>query len=156
MVVVTLPCINRSTEDYELGDPGKFEIASLHTMPRIAYAAVHVVADPVENNNPSIDAAIDWEATINYRRYVWSLGLGVAEAMDTAQRGMGVNWENSLELVKRSVDAAREFQIENGGALLACGAGTDHLEPSPDISVDDVINAYEEQCHAIELSLIHI
>ena len=99
MVVVTLPCINRSTEDYELGDPGKFEIANLHNVPRIAYAAVHVVADPLQDNNPSIDAAIDWEATINYRRYVWSLGLGVAEAMDTAQRGMGVNWENSLELV---------------------------------------------------------
>ena len=119
MAKVTLPCIDRSTEVYKLGDPGKFEIASLNTMPRIAYAAVHVVSDPVQDNNPSIDIAIDWEATINYRRYVWSLGLGVAEAMDTAQRGMGVNWQNSLELVKRSVDAARDFQIENGGASVS-------------------------------------
>ena len=150
MAKVTLPCIDRSTEVYELGDPGKFEIASLNTMPRIAYAAVHVVADPVQDNNPSIDTAIDWEATINYRRYVWSLGLGVAEAMDTAQRGMGVNWQNSLELVKRSVDAANDFQHGNGGALLACGAGTDHLNPGPNVGIDDVINAYEEQCHAIE------
>lgn len=150
MAKVTLPCIDRSTEIYKLGDPGKFEIASLDTMPRIAYAAVHVVADPVQDNNPSIDTAIDWEATINYRRYVWSLGLGVAEAMDTAQRGMGVNWQNSLELVKRSVDAANDFQHGNGGALLACGAGTDHLNPGPNVGIDDVINAYEEQCHAIE------
>jgi len=150
MAKVTLPCIDRSTEVYKLGDPGKFEIASLNTMPRIAYAAVHVVADPVQDNNPSIDTAIDWEATINYRRYVWSLGLGVAEAMDTAQRGMGVNWQNSLELVKRSVDAANDFQHGNGGALLACGAGTDHLNPGPNVGIDDVINAYEEQCHAIE------
>ena len=150
MAKVTLPCIDRSTEVYKLGDPGKFEIASLDTMPRIAYAAVHVVADPVQDNNPSIDTAIDWEATINYRRYVWSLGLGVAEAMDTAQRGMGVNWQNSLELVKRSVDAANDFQHGNGGALLACGAGTDHLNPGPNVGIDDVINAYEEQCHAIE------
>ena len=150
MAMVTLPCIDRSTEVYKLGDPGKFEIASLNTMPRIAYAAVHVVADPVQDNNPSMDTAIDWEATINYRRYVWSLGLGVAEAMDTAQRGMGVNWQNSLELVKRSVDAANDFQHGNGGALLACGAGTDHLNPGPNVGIDDVINAYEEQCHAIE------
>ena len=150
MAKVTLPCIDRSTEVYKLGDPGKFEIASLNTMPRIAYAAVHVVADPVQDNNPSIDTAIDWEATINYRRYVWSLGLGVAEAMDTAQRGMGVNWQNSLELVKRSVDAANDFQHGNGGALLACGAGTDHLNPGPNVGINDVINAYEEQCHAIE------
>ena len=150
MAKVTLPCIDRSTEVYKLGDPGKFEIASLTTMPRIAYAAVHVVADPVQDNNPSMDTAIDWEATINYRRYVWSLGLGVAEAMDTAQRGMGVNWQNSLELVKRSVDAANDFQHGNGGALLACGAGTDHLNPGPNVGIDDVINAYEEQCHAIE------
>jgi hypothetical protein len=150
MAKVTLPCIDRSTEVYKLGDPGKFEIASLNTMPRIAYAAVHVVADPVQDNNPSMDTAIDWEATINYRRYVWSLGLGVAEAMDTAQRGMGVNWQNSLELVKRSVDAANDFQHGNGGALLACGAGTDHLNPGPNVGIDDVINAYEEQCHAIE------
>ena len=81
MAKVSLPCDDGSTEDYVMGDPMKFEIASANTMPRIAYAAVHVVADPVENNNPSMDAAIDWEATINYRRYVWSLGLGVAEAI---------------------------------------------------------------------------
>ena len=150
MAKVTLPCDDGSTEDYVMGDPMKFEIASANTMPRIAYAAVHVVADPIHDGNPLTETSIDWEATVNYRRYVWSLGLGVAEAMDTAQRGMGVNWENSLELVKRSVDAARDFQKGNGRALLACGAGTDHLEPSPNISIEDVINAYEEQCHSIE------
>jgi hypothetical protein len=113
---------------------------------RIAYAAVHVVADPLADNSPWLEPAIDWDATIGFRRHVWSLGLGVAEAMDTAQRGMGVDWPTSLELIRRNLDAARDFP----GALIASGAGTDHLEASDRVSVDDVIAAYEEQCEAIE------
>jgi Protein of unknown function (DUF993) len=113
---------------------------------RIAYAAAHVVADPLAEADPWLDVAIDWERTIGYRRHLWSLGLGVAEAMDTAQRGMGLDWQGSLELIRRSLDAAKDFP----GALIACGAGTDHLEPGPDITIDAVIRAYEEQCEAIE------
>jgi hypothetical protein len=113
---------------------------------RIAYAAVHVVADPLADHDPWLTAAIDWDATIAFRRHLWSLGLGVAEAMDTAQRGMGLDWPTSLELIRRSIEAARDFP----GARLASGAGTDHLEPGPDVTIDDVIRAYEEQCAAIE------
>ena len=86
-------------------------------------------------NDPWLDAAIDWDATIAYRRHLWSLGLGVAEAMDTAQRGMGLDWPTSLELIRRSLDAAQGCP----GALIASGAGTDHLEPSPSVTIDDVI-----------------
>jgi hypothetical protein len=115
-------------------------------MNRVAYAAAHVVADPLADADPWLDAAIDWDATIAFRRHLWSLGLGVAEAMDTAQRGMGLDWPASLELIRRSLDAAKATP----GALIACGVGTDHLAPSPDITVDDVIAAYETQCEAVE------
>ena len=113
---------------------------------RIAYAAAHVVADPLAAVDPWLTPAIDWDRTIAYRRYLWSLGLGVAEAMDTAQRGMGLDWPASLELIRRSVAAAREVP----GAILACGAGTDHLAPAPGVTIDEVIRAYEEQCAAVE------
>jgi hypothetical protein len=113
---------------------------------RIAYSAAHVVADPLATVDPWLDAAVDWDATIAYRQRLWSLGLGVAEAMDTAQRGMGLDWPTSLELIKRSLDAARDVP----GALVASGCGTDHLDPAAARSVDDVIHAYEEQMAAIE------
>ena len=113
---------------------------------RIAYAAAHVVADPLADVDPWLDTAVDWERTMAFRRHLWSLGLGVAEAMDTAQRGMGMDWPKSLELIRRSIDAAKDFS----GALLGSGAGTDQLEPSASVTIDDVIRAYEEQCAAIE------
>jgi len=113
---------------------------------RIAYAAAHVVADPLADREPWLDVAVDWDATIAFRRHLWSLGLGVAEAMDTAQRGMGMDWPNSLELIRRSLDAAKHVT----GALIASGAGTDHLEPRPGVTIDEVIRAYEEQCAAVE------
>src|SRR5947199_54509 len=113
---------------------------------RIAYAAAHVVADPLADADPWLDAAIDWERTVAFRRHLWSLGLGVAEAMDTAQRGMGLDWPTSLELIRRSLDAARDCP----GALIASGCGTDHLAPDAARSVDDVVRAYEEQMEAIE------
>lgn len=113
---------------------------------RIAYSAAHVVADPLANNNPWTEPAIDWDATIAYRRYLWKMGLGVAEAMDTAQRGMGLDWLTAKELIRHSIDAAKEF----GEALLASGAGTDHLDPADARSLDDVIKAYELQVEAIE------
>jgi hypothetical protein len=92
---------------------------------RIAYSAAHVVADPRAAIDPWLQAAVDWDATIAYRQRLWSLGLGVAEAMDTAQRGMGLDWPTSLELIRRSLDAARDVP----GALIASGCGTDHLAP---------------------------
>ena len=113
---------------------------------RIAYSAAHVVADARAAGNPWLDCAIDWDATIHYRRRLWAMGLGVAEAMDTAQRGMGLDWPTSLELIRRSVDAARDMP----GARIASGCGTDQLAPDDAKSVDDVIRAYEEQMAAIE------
>ena len=113
---------------------------------RIAYSAAHVVADPLAPVDPWLQAAVDWDATIAYRRHLWSLGLGVAEAMDTAQRGMGLDWATSLELIRRSLDAARDAP----GAIVASGCGTDHLVPDDVKSVDDVIRGYEEQMAAIE------
>ncbi len=113
---------------------------------RIALAAAHVVADPLADGDPWLDAVVDWEATIAYRRYLWELGLGVAEAMDTAQRGLGLDWAGAQELIRRSIDAARDVP----GAVVASGAGTDHLAPGPDVNVDDVIAAYEEQCEFVE------
>lgn len=113
---------------------------------RIAYSAAHVVADPRAAIDPWLEAAVDWDATIAYRRRLWSMGLGVAEAMDTAQRGMGLDWSTSLELIRRSLDAAKDFP----GALVASGCGTDQLAVEAARSVDDVIRAYEEQMAAIE------
>ena len=111
---------------------------------RIAYSAAHVVADALANGDPWLQPAIDWDRTIAYRQHLWSLGLGVAEAMDTAQRGMGLDWPTSLELIRRSLDAAPP------DALIASGAGTDHITPGPDTTLDDVIRAYEQQVEAIE------
>ncbi len=113
---------------------------------RVAFAAVHVVADPLAPINPTLDARLDWEATLAYRRYVWSLGLAVAEAMDTSQRGMGFDWPTAKELIRRSVAEARAIP----GAGLASGAGTDQLEPGPRVTLADVEAAYEEQCGFIE------
>src|SRR6058998_515458 len=113
---------------------------------RIAYAAVHVVADPLAAINPTLEAALDWEATLAYRRYIWSLGLAVAEAMDTSQRGMGFDWPTAKELIRRAVAEAQGIP----GAVIASGAGTDHLEPGQRVALADVEAAYEEQCAFIE------
>ncbi|MEY4711870.1 MAG: hypothetical protein RIS88_1320 [Pseudomonadota bacterium] len=113
---------------------------------RIAYSAAHVVADPRAAIDPWLQCAIDWDATVAYRQRLWSLGLGVAEAMDTAQRGMGLDWPTSLELIRRSLDAAKSAP----GARIASGCGTDHLNIDAVRSIDDVIRAYEEQMAAIE------
>ncbi len=112
---------------------------------RIAFAAAHVVADPLSAAEPSGAPAIDWKATLAYRKYLLDLGFGIAEAMDTSQRGMGLNWPSALELIRRSLEAAgpRASQI-------ASGVGTDHLNPQDARSLDDVVRAYLEQLHAVQ------
>jgi Protein of unknown function (DUF993) len=112
---------------------------------RVAYAAAHVVCNPLADNIPTVDANLDWNATLSYRRHLWSLGLSVAEAMDTAQRGMGLGWETSRELIRRSLAEAKAE-----GGEIACGAGTDHLEPSDRVTLTEVLDAYEEQCAFVE------
>ena len=112
----------------------------------VAYAAAHVVVDPLGETDPWLDASFDWERTLAFRHYLWDLGFGVAEAMDTAQRGNGLDWSRAQELIRRALAEARGRK----GALIACGAGTDHLEPGPDVTIDDVIRAYEEQVEFVE------
>ena len=113
---------------------------------RIAYAAAHVVAIRSPSATPGSTRRSTGTRRSPFRRHLWSLGLGVAEAMDTAQRGMGLDWPTSLELIRRTLDAAQDYP----GALIGSGAGTDHLAPGRAVTVDDVIRAYEEQCAAIE------
>ncbi len=110
---------------------------------RIVYSAAHVVADPFAASNPTGRAAVDWDKTMEFRRYLAGLGLGIAEAMDTAQRGMGLDWPGALELITRT-------RAEVPGALVGNGCGTDHLEPSEAKSLDDVRRAYLEQVEAIQ------
>ena len=143
---VELPTADRRSERYALSAPRDFPTQRGQAFNRVAYAAAHVVADPLSAKDPWLEPAVDWDATLAFRRHLWALGFGVAEAMDTAQRGMGLDWATSLELVKRSIDAARDFP----GVFLASGAGTDHLAPGPKVTVNDVIAAYEQQFAAVE------
>ena len=146
-VQIALPDAGGRLTTYALREPRAFAKRAKRAFTRVAYSAAHVVSDPLAPINPTLDVAIDWDATIAYRRHLWSLGMGVAEAMDTAQRGMGLDWPTSLELIRRTLDAARDVP----GARVASGAGTDHLVPEAARSLDDVIAAYEEQVGAIEV-----
>ncbi len=147
MNTIKLPRADGSLHDYTVSDARHWP-SSAHagSRNRLAYAAAHVVADPLATTDPWIASAIDWDATLAFRAHLWSLGFGVAEAMDTAQRGMGLDWPTSLELIDRSLSLARATP----GAVIACGAGTDHLEPRPALTVDDVLAAYRLQCEAVE------
>jgi hypothetical protein len=144
-LAINLPRADRSVERFHLSAPRNFPKRAAGKLNRIAFAATHVVADPLADNDPWLDCAIDWDRTIAFREHLWGLGLAVAEAMDTAQRGMGVDWPTSLELIRRSVKAARAC---NG--VVFSGCGTDQLDPNDAKSLDDVIRAYEEQIEAIE------
>jgi hypothetical protein len=145
MPTITLPASGGRLERFTTGPAGDFAPPA-RPFDRVAFAAAHVVADPFADVDPWIQAAIDWDATLAFRSHLWSFGFGVAEAMDTAQRGMGLDWPTSLELIRRSVALARA----EGGRPVACGAGTDHLAPGPDVSLAEVVRAYEEQCAAVE------
>lgn len=117
---------------------------------RTVFSAAHVVADPFADVSPDSPAAVDWDATLAFRRHLWSHGLGVAEAMDTAQRGMGLDWAGAAELIRRSAAEARSV-----GGRIACGVGTDQL-PVTEIGypygLDDIRAAYEEQLAVVEES----
>jgi hypothetical protein len=141
-----LPGANRSIETYRLAASRAFPAKLQDKLNRVAFSAAHVVSDPLADVDPWLSAAIDWDKTIAFREHVWDLGLGVAEAMDTAQRGMGLDWPTSLELIQRSTRAAKA----RGNALVFSGAGTDHLAPEDAKTLEDVIGAYEEQIAAVE------
>ena len=136
MPTLTLPGPGRTLQRYTT-QPPRLLPQGRPPFNRLALAAAHVVADPLSDR-----PAIDWDATIDYRLYLWSLGLGVADATEIAQRGAGLDWPASLELIRRSIAAAPP------GAALYCGASTDHLPPNA--SMAQVIGAYEAQCESIE------
>ena len=142
---LNLPKADGGIETYRLTASRTFPARLEGTLNRVAFSAAHVVADPLADVDPWLTAAVDWDRTIAFREHVWDLGLGVAEAMDTAQRGMGLDWPTSLELIRRSVSAAKAR-----GALVFSGAGTDHLAVEDAKTIDDVIRAYEEQIAAVE------
>ena len=112
---------------------------------RTCFAAVHVVADPAVAADPVAEPAVDWDATMAYRRHLWSYGFGVADAMDTAQRGGALSWPLVRELIRRSAAESRAT-----GGRLACGAGTDQLDDRPGSSLAQIRDAYIEQCELIE------
>ncbi|MFJ3618393.1 dihydrodipicolinate synthase family protein [Streptomyces iakyrus] len=111
---------------------------------RTVFSAAHVVADPFADVSPDSPAAVDWDATLAFRRHLWSHGLGVAEAMDTAQRGMGLDWAGAAELIRRSAAEAKSV-----GGRIACGVGTDQIASG---SLAEVRAAYEEQLALVEKS----
>ncbi|MDX3808270.1 dihydrodipicolinate synthase family protein [Bosea thiooxidans] len=146
MAEITLPRPDGSSERYRLAPPSPYPRTAPANGVRTVYAAAHVVADPLKLQEPWRVPAVDWDATLAFRRHLWGLGFKIAEAMDTSQRGMGLDWPNAAELIARSLAEAKATP----GADLACGAGTDQLDPNAARSLDDVIRAYEEQIGHVE------
>jgi len=140
-----LPAADGSLTDYRVAECFKYPDSGRPPVSRIPYAAVHVVADPLADTTPVSPAVIDWETTLAFRRHIWSYGLGVAEAMDTAQRGMGLDWAAARELIRRSVAEAKAVR-----GRIVCGVQTDHLPPGSVRTLREVEAAYEEQCEFVE------
>lgn len=140
---IVLPDSSGRMNEYRLtGTP--LEETPLGANPaRVVFSAAHVVADPLTGNDPSGRATVDWGATMRFRHYLAGLGLGIAEAMDTAQRGMGLDWPGALELIRRTKSELPE-------ALVFNGCGTDQLDPADARSLEDVRAAYLEQLEAIQ------
>ncbi|BDW84016.1 dihydrodipicolinate synthase family protein [Roseicyclus marinus] len=143
-----LPTYAGTLEDYRLsGDPLTPRSPRV-ALTRTAFAAAHVISDPMAERSPwDGRPAVDWEATLGFRHRLWDQGLGLAEAMDTAQRGMGVDWPTALELIQRTMAEARAHPLR---PRVACGAGTDHLTLSDLTSLDAILAAYRTQMEAIE------
>jgi len=127
------------------GAPRHAAVATGPPRTRVAYAAAHVVADPLAATDPVLGGAIDWDATIAYRRHLWSLGFSVAEAMDTSQRGMGLSAGHARELIRRSVAAAAA-----AGGGIACGIATDDLATGAEATLDQIERAYLDQAAFVE------
>jgi hypothetical protein len=141
---VAIPDAGGGWHEIELSEPRNWAEHPEAFRSRVAFAAAHVVADPRGENVPGAPAAIDWDATLAFRRHLFRYGMGVAEAMDTAQRNMGLDWPAAQELITRSAAVAKEH-----GALIASGAGTDQL-PGPARGLSEVVDAYLEQVEFVE------
>jgi hypothetical protein len=142
-VSIRLPRRDGSVENRRLRPAADWPLPTRPIASRVAYGAVHVVADPLGANAPGAPAQLDWDETLAFRRYLWSYGLGVAEAMDTAQRGMGLDWEATRTLIERSTAEAKA-----ASGRIAAGAGTDHAGPLDDLA--GVVAAYEYQLEVVE------
>lgn len=133
-----LPNADGALEDYALLAQPVEPLSQAPAFNRVAFAAAHVVADPLAAGDPSSTVAIDWDATLRFRDHLFAHGFAVAEAMDTAQRGMGLDWPNALELIRRSVANARTHTA----AIVFSGMGTEQLDPAEARGIGDVIEAY--------------
>lgn len=145
MASVRLPTAAGGIVAHRFAGPSSFPTTAVASRSRLAFAAAHVVVDPLATADPGTDAAIDWEATLAFRHHLWGLGLAVAEAMDTAQRGMGLPWSAAAELIDRSAAEARAV-----GGRIACGVGTDQLLPGAPADLDAVTRAYLAQLEIVE------
>jgi hypothetical protein len=146
MLTITLPGPDGRLAPYPLSPRRAWPEVAGGPFTRVAFAAPHVVADPLSTVDPCSACALDWEATIAVRRRLWRLGFGVAEAMDAAPRGVDLDEASALALTRRTLDAARDHP----GARVVSGCGTDCLEPGARTTVADVLAAYEARAEAIE------
>lgn len=144
MTALRLLSASGAVSDAELNEVTGFTRPTAPLRSRVAYAAAHVVPVVWGDNTPGQPADIDWDSTLAFRRNVYSWGLGVADAMDTAQRNMGLDAAATRELISRSAQVARE----EGGSVVV-GVNTDHVEETH-ISLDQVIDAYKSQLHFTE------
>lgn len=146
--MLTLPTAANTLERYDLSGTPLVARAPRVPLTRTAFAAAHVVSDPLRERNPwDTRPAVDWDATLRFRLQLWDQGLGLAEAMDTAQRGMGVDWPTALELIQRTMVAAKAHPMR---PRVACGAGTDHQPLSALTDTAAILAAYTDQAEAIE------
>jgi hypothetical protein len=141
-VTIQLPGAGGTLRAYEPRTEPLAVAAGASFTSRTVFAAAHVVADPFADVSPDAPAAVDWDATLAFRRHLWAHGLGVAEAMDTAQRGMGLDWTGAAELIRRSAAEARAV-----GGRIACGVGTDQITGG---TLAEIRAAYEEQLGLVE------
>ncbi|WP_250563443.1 dihydrodipicolinate synthase family protein [Sphaerisporangium fuscum] len=144
--MITLPTPDGRLAAYEPREPVDWPRPSGPPRARVAYAAAHVVADPLGDNTPGAPAAVDWEATLRFRRHLWSYGFRVADAMDTAQRNMGLDWAATRELIRRTAAEAKGFG--DPAELVSFGAGTDHAAEAA--SLAQVTAAYAEQIDTVQ------
>lgn len=145
-IMLTLPDESGRAGSYQMRAEAIAVPDGPHRFNRVAFSAAHVVADPYASREPSSGPSIDWETTLAFRRRLLDLGLDVAEAMDTAQRGGGLDWSGALKLIRRSLGAARRDERDR----IFSGVGTDQLAPEDARTLDDVVRAYEEQISAVQ------
>ncbi len=146
--MLTLPTLDNRLEEYRLAGDALIPRAPRVPLTRTAFAAAHVVSSPLKERDPWLGPpAVDWDNSLRFRHWLWDQGLGLAEAMDTAQRGMGVDWPTAKELIERTMRDARAHPLK---PRVACGAGTDQNPRDAYKTTDDIISAYSEQMEAIE------